>query len=96
MRRVAETELPVRGVYVTNSPLKQYWTDTVGVMGEYAFVPGQWSSQAMSECRVFGSSKEYLRMYEERHGYTPQYMEAMATAGGIVAQLALQVMPLPL
>ena len=91
MRRMAENEIPVRGVYMTNSPLKQYWADTVGEMGEYAVVPGQWSSQAFSACPVFGSSREYLNMYKERHGYTPEYMEAMASFGGIVAQLALQV-----
>ena len=91
MRRMAETEIPVRGVYVTNSPLKQYWEDTVGDMGEYVVVPGQWSSQAFSVCPVFGSAREYIDMYKERHGYTPEYMEAMSSFGGIVAQLALQV-----
>ena len=91
MRRIAETEIPVRGVYITNSPLKQYWADTVGEMGEYAIVPGQWSSQAFSVCPVFGSSREYISMYKERHGNTPEYKEAMASFGGIVAQLALQV-----
>ena len=89
--RAAEMELPVKGAYMTAVPLKPDWSAATGRSADFFVVPAQWSAEGLSTCPVFGSTAKYVQLFKQRYGYLPDYTGAMASLGGVVAQLAIQV-----
>ena len=93
MNKVAQMRAPVHGVYITVAPTKTAWQQ-LGDDGNYVVTPGQWSDMALSPCVVFGSISNYVDLFEETHGFVPNYNVAMSSFAGVVIQLAMQVKPL--
>ncbi len=75
---------------LTVGPALPAFVQSLGEDAEGIFGPVQWSSALNYKDPLFGSTKEFVKLYRERFKVEPEYHVAGAVAAGLVFQIAIE------
>ncbi len=79
-----------KAVVMTLGPTQRDYVRVLGEAAEQMTGITQWVAESGFSCPIFGDSKQYAAMFEQRFGHAPTYQNAQASASCVVYQLALE------
>ena len=90
MKQAQTLDVNVKFYGFTVGPTTPDFVKALGPAAEYVFASSQWSADVTYRDGIFGSAKDYNKLFQLRYGFEPDYHAAQATAGGLALQLAIE------
>lgn len=90
VRQAREVDLNVGMLAFAVGVMLPEFLGSLGSDGNYVYEAEWWLPTLQDEGPVFGNTQNYVRLFEEKFGKTPDYHAASGTAAGVVLQLAIE------
>jgi len=90
MRQAREINLNVKMFATSVGVMLPEFIPSLGADANYVLEGEWWLPTGSDKGPVFGSTPEYVKMYEAEFGETPGYHAASGSAAGVVLQLAIE------
>jgi branched-chain amino acid transport system substrate-binding protein len=90
MRQAREINLNVKMMAMSVGVMLPEFIPSLGADANYVIEGEWWLPTSADKGPVFGSTPEYVKMYEAKFGETPGYHAASGSAAGVVLQLAIE------
>jgi len=90
MRQAREINLNVKMFATSVGVMLPEFIPSLGADANYVIEGEWWLPTGSDKGPVFGSTSEYVKMYEAEFGETPGYHAASGSAAGVVLQLAIE------
>ncbi len=89
-KQAREQKVNVKLFTQTAGPAYQDFTDALKDTANYIVTPVWWTTTLAWKGALFGTSKDYTKLFESRFKYTPDYVTAASTVCGVVLQMAIE------
>jgi len=90
-KQMADQRIEAQVVTMIAAPAYQEWIDGVGKLAQNVTSAAWWHPAVRYQGKdVFGSSENYVKLYQAKYGTLPDYGEGSASAAGAILQLAIE------
>lgn len=89
-KQMADLGLKPKVISMIAGPAYQEFIDATGELAETVSSAAWWHPSVKYEGKVFGSTANYTELYRNKYGATPDYIQAAASAAGVLFQHAIE------
>jgi branched-chain amino acid transport system substrate-binding protein len=90
VRQSKDQKVDFKAMVFTTGPELEDFTKNLGKDADYVYGVSWWMPEANFKCPVFGSTQNYVSLYNKKFGSGIAYQAAAASQGGLLLQVAME------